>query len=177
MGKKNKEKEKFESTVSSIERSIPFFAGVSNAEQLDRTFEDKFTTKEQKLRDKEITRLLQHYVTTYQNKSKTSPKYKLAIMIGCGVTLGLFTLAFLYVFIKFAGSVSKVQIEGVVALITVSITYLTLFVGTLNIITKYVFPQKEEEYITNIVKMIQQNDLKNKKENIKSISDNEKNSF
>lgn len=37
-----------------------------------------------------------------------------------------------------------------------------------KIITKYVFPQNEEEYITHIVKSIQDNDLKNKKANIKS---------
>lgn len=47
------------------------------------------------------------------------------------------------------------------------ITYLTLVIGILKIITEYVFPQKEEEYVTRIVKAIQKNDLKNKIENMK----------
>ena len=51
-------------------------------------------------------------------------------------------------------------------LISVCITFLTLIVSILKIITKYVFPKKEEEYITRIVEIIQNNDLENKKENI-----------
>lgn len=62
------------------------------------------------------------------------------------------------------------------------ITFLTLIVGVLTIITKYVFPENEEEYITRIVEIIQRNDLENKKENIKVKADiqkakQEKNSF
>ena len=66
-----------------------------------------------------------------------------------------------------AGTVNTVRVNNVVALITVCITYLSLVIGILKIITKYVFPQKEEEYVTRIVKAIQKNDLKNKIENMK----------
>lgn len=41
-----------------------------------------------------------------------------------------------------------------------------MIIGILTIIAKYVFPEKEEEYITRIVEIIQNNDLENKKENI-----------
>lgn len=54
------------------------------------------------------------------------------------------------------------------------ITFLTLIVGVLTIITKYVFPENEEEYITRIVEIIQRNDLENKKENIKVKADIQK---
>lgn len=50
-----------------------------------------------------------------------------------------------------------------VALATACITYLTLVIGLMKIITKYVFPQKEEEYIARIVESVQVNDLANKK--------------
>lgn len=40
--------------------------------------------------------------------------------------------------------------------------------GILQTITKYVFQEKEEEYITRIVEIIQNNDLENKKENIRA---------
>ena len=43
-----------------------------------------------------------------------------------------------------------------------------MVVGILKIITKYVFSDKDEEYITKIVEIIQNNDLENKKENIKT---------
>ena len=61
-----------------------------------------------------------------------------------------------------------VSVEMVVSLITVCVSYLTLVFGLLTIITKYVFPEKEEEYITAIVKLIQKNDLENKRENMRT---------
>ena len=51
---------------------------------------------------------------------------------------------------------------------SVCLTFLTLIVGILKIITKYVFPVNDEEYITRIVELIQNNDLENKKENIRA---------
>ena len=53
-------------------------------------------------------------------------------------------------------------------MIAVCITFLSSVIGILTIITKYVFPEKEEEYITRIVEIIQTNDLENKRENIKA---------
>lgn len=69
------------------------------------------------------------------------------------------------------------SVPNVIQLISVCITFLGLIVGLLQTITKYVFPENEEEYITRIVELIQNNDLENKKENIKvqgkvSISEN-----
>lgn len=58
------------------------------------------------------------------------------------------------------------SINSLVEVISVCITFLSLIIGVLTIITKYVFPEKEEEYITRIVEIIQNNDLENKKENI-----------
>ena len=54
-------------------------------------------------------------------------------------------------------------IGNVAKLISVCVTFLTLIVGIMTIITKYVFPENEEEYITRIVEIIQNNDLEHKK--------------
>ena len=59
------------------------------------------------------------------------------------------------------------NIENVIQLVSVCVTFLGLIVGLLQTITKYVFPENDEEYITRIVELIQKNDLENKKENIK----------
>ena len=56
----------------------------------------------------------------------------------------------------------------VVSFATACVSFLTLIVGLLHIVTKYVFPENDEEYITRIVEMIQTNDLKNKQENAKN---------
>lgn len=50
--------------------------------------------------------------------------------------------------------------SSVVAFVTACITYLTIIVGVLTIITKYCFPENEEEHITRIVETIQTNDMK-----------------
>lgn len=55
-----------------------------------------------------------------------------------------------------------------------------LIIGLLKIITTYVFPQKDEEHIANLVKLIQTNDLKSymlrqNDENIKNELENELN--
>ena len=63
-------------------------------------------------------------------------------------------------------------VEYLLRLIPICITFITLIIGTLNIIVKYVFPEKEEEYITKIVELIQNNDLEHKKENIKCNQNN-----
>ena len=59
------------------------------------------------------------------------------------------------------------SIANVVQIISVCVTFLGLIIGLLQTITKYIFPENEEEYITRIVEMIQNNDLENKKENIR----------
>ena len=80
-------------------------------------------------------------------------------------------LAFCMSFIVFIRNVDfngeANSIPEVIQFISVCVTFLGLIVGLLQIITKYVFPENEEEYITRIVELIQNNDLENKKENIK----------
>lgn len=62
---------------------------------------------------------------------------------------------------------NEMSAGNVAKLISVCVTFLTLIVGIMTIITKYVFPENEEEYITRIVEIIQNNDLEHKKENIR----------
>lgn len=55
-------------------------------------------------------------------------------------------------------------------IITASVSFISLVIGLLTIITKYFFPENDEQYITKIVETIQQNDLENKKENAKNVN-------
>lgn len=49
-------------------------------------------------------------------------------------------------------------------------SFISLVIGLLTIITKYFFSENDEQYITKIVETIQQNDLENKKENAKNVN-------
>ena len=60
---------------------------------------------------------------------------------------------------------SELDMQDVVAFITACISFISLIIGLLTIITKYFFPENDEQYITTIVESIQKNDLENKREN------------
>lgn len=61
----------------------------SSSDDTDLPFEDRFVTEEQKQRDTEVTRLLQAYVETYENKVKVSKWYRGCIFYPCINTIFL----------------------------------------------------------------------------------------
>lgn len=60
-----------------------------------------------------------------------------------------------------------VDITDLISILPVHSSSLIALIGILKIISKYYFDTSDEKYITDIVKIIQENDFKNKKENIK----------
>lgn len=76
--------------------------------------------------------------------------------------MGIFTVAISIGLIIFLLK-GIVQLESLVGLIVALISFVSLFIGILKIITEYIFPKNEEQYITKIVELIQTNDLENKK--------------
>jgi len=134
--------------------------------ELNTTYVDKYTTEEQKQRDVLVTTLLEHYVGTYKNKVESNRMYKRWLFWSCIISVLAFVIIFALMMLK-VNLICVVSVTSVVQLISVCITFLSLIIGILTIITKYVFPEHEEEYITRIVEAIQRNDLENKKENIR----------
>jgi hypothetical protein len=129
-------------------------------------FRDKYATDEQNMRDKQITRLLEAYVDTYEDKVRKNKEYRSNILWTCITITVLFAIVLaLLPFQVFGGDM---EAGDVVSFATACVSFLTLIVGLLHIVTKYVFPENDEEYITRIVEMIQTNDLKNKQENAKN---------
>lgn len=155
-------------SYNEIRRSLNYFIkkGYAEDSKLNAPYYDKYATKEQLERDQQITLLLQRYVEGYEYKVKSAKWYKRIITsLCCSIVLG-FSIV---LGIKLIGTdFSTTQAAGLAEMIAVCITFLTSVIGILTIITKYVFPEKEEEYITRIVEIIQRNDLDNKRENIKA---------
>ncbi len=128
---------------------------------------DRFTTNQQKERDKNITELLKLYVQAYRYKNISNKWYKNILFVACISILITFVIAFIVLIQKFGYDSNNANIESMIQIISVCVTFLALIISILKIITKYVFPINEEEYITRIVELIQNNDLEHKKENIK----------
>lgn len=140
----------------------------SNNKELDRPYNDNFMTEQQKQRDKKITELLTDYTETYKCKSKCNKIYKILIFALFYIIMLVFSGSLVYIGYKVNFMDKSLTTENLIAFIGTCVTFITLIVGLLKTIVEYIFPQNEEEYITRIVESIQNNDLENKRENIKS---------
>lgn len=144
------------------------FSATENDTELT-TYKDKYVTEQQQLRDKEVTNLLQAYVNSYKEKVAKTQTYQNIILIPCIVIISIFSIL-LIAFSFMITRKSDLNVTDLVAFITACISFISLIIGLLTIITKYFFPENGEQYITQIVELIQKNDLENKRENAKNIN-------
>lgn len=123
--------------------------------------------KNKKQRDTEVTRLLAAYVKTYEKTERNARKQDI-LFYSCLAIIGIFTIVFVAAIIVAFLRITSVSYTGLATIITASVSFIALVIGLLTIITKYFFPENDEQYITTIVETIQQNDLENKRENAKN---------
>lgn len=159
--------EDFPESYSRIKQSLGRIDGIGSDDNISNPYIDEYTTKEQQERDKSISELLALYVKAYRYKNQSNKVYKIILFAVCILSVVLFGGVLVYLMIYLNGSCEETSVESIIQLVTVSVTFVTLIVSILKIITKYVFPVNDEEYITRIVELIQNNDLKNKQENIR----------
>ena len=131
-------------------------------------FNDKFVTEEQKQRDTGVARLLAAYVKTYEKKTERNARKQDILFYSCLAIIVIFTIIFVAAIIVAFLRITSVSYTGLATIITASVSFIALVIGLLTIITKYFFPENDEQYITTIVETIQQNDLENKRENAKN---------
>ena len=131
-------------------------------------FNDKFVTEEQKQRDTEVTKLLAAYVKTYEKKTERNSHKQDILFYTCLAIIDVFAIVFIAAIIVAFLKITSVSYTGLATIITASVSFTALVIGLLTIITKYFFPENDEQYITTIVETIQQNDLENKRENAKN---------
>lgn len=129
---------------------------------------DENKTPEENNRDEKITLLLCEYLRSYGEKVDFLTKYKkrflnLSILWATALVVAVIWLP-IACFLVLGNDVGTIDIAGVIAS---EVTFAGLVFGLLKIITTYIFSPNDEKYITEIVKAIQQNDLENKKENLK----------
>jgi hypothetical protein len=126
---------------------------------------DDNLTEQQRLRDEYTTNLYKQFVDAHKEKQLFVKKSKESIRSWCiaWVTLLILACICLSAFVLIG---TERQATDVIALISSAVPLVAAVIGTLNIVTKHVFPENEEQYITDIVKAINENDLKNKQQNL-----------
>lgn len=154
---------------------LSLFSKAETEEEL--CYKDPLATKEQKKRDEHITRLLDKYVSFYESKVKHSKICRYIILLPCMGIIVAFSILLIFLSLKVLNIESELNIQDVVAFITACISFISLIIGLLTIITKYFFPENDEQYITTIVESIQKNDLENKCENARYKKDKQVISF
>ena len=152
--------------ISDFWKNISY--GTPDSEVELGSFNDPFVTEEQKLRDSEITKLLKEYVSWYQSKVRNSKICRYLILIPCILIVIGFAILLGYFGCCISTADEAVSVEDLTAFITACISFISLIISILVIITKYFFPENDEQYITKIVESIQKNDLDNKRENAKN---------
>lgn len=126
---------------------------------------DPHFTGEQHNRDVLITKLLEAYYENYRGKSEKNFKYRTGLFAVClcsfVVLMIISAIAIITSFKK-----SNLTVSDAVALATACGSVIASSSFLLKIVAKYIFPRDEEQHITEIVKAIQENDLKHKVANI-----------
>lgn len=128
---------------------------------------DENKTPEENIRDGHISNLLESYVNAYKSKITTQKCFRCILFLISMLIIVAFASVFVSLLVNFDFSSDLDTSESLIGLISVCVTFLTSVIGILKIIVKYRFPENDEKYITEIVKAVQQNDLENKKENLK----------
>lgn len=137
-------------------KSELFVNGFTSAQNNDGLYIDKYLTLEQQTRDREITKLLKDYVSSYETKMNWIPWYRGILFL---VTVAIVVFLVFFFYRQFCADISP---ENLGLFATASISIIATVIGILGIITKYMFPENDEKYITRIVRAIQENDYKNK---------------
>ena len=152
-----------QATQKELTQLLSLFSKANNEDELV-VYTDPLVTKEQKKRDKYISLLLEEYVSFYKSKTFHSKICRYIILIPCVLIIIAFSILSLVLSTRILNVGGNLNIQDVVAFITACISFISLIIGLLTIITKYFFPENDEQYVTTIVESIQRNDLENKKE-------------
>ena len=130
-------------------------------------YHDIYVTSEQAERDKQITLLLKEYVKSYKHKVAHTTLCRYLILLPCLAIVVAFAFALCIISSRVLKTDFPVALSDLAAFVTACISFVSLIITLLTIVTKYFFPENDEQYITKIVESIQQNDLENKRENAK----------
>lgn len=131
---------------------------------------DNFKTEQETKRDEFITDLLMEYVNSCKDKFQFKKIYKEKLFKVCIFSISALILLMIVICILLV--CRRDGLDLIIPFISTCVTFIGSFIGILKIIVKYIFPENDEKYITEIVQLIQNNDLANKKENLNFLFQN-----
>lgn len=130
----------------------------------DSQLTDNYEPEEEKDRSRSISTILRYYGQSYKNKIEFQKRYRKVLLIGCGVITVIFAVAVLFVVYYAIRNANALDISGIITIITAIISLVVSILDLVRTMTKYCFPENDEEYIVKIVEAVQTNDLEKYKE-------------
>ena len=109
-------------------------------------------------RNKYLSELLKNYVQQRRSRIIINNHLKIIVFIGIVVIFYAFSRCIFTTINEFDFNNTKTNVNSLISLITVAVTYCGSLIGVLEIITKYLFPISEENDATSILKAIIEND-------------------
>lgn len=167
----------FEQLVQNAEKSKQSgqtHTGSESGIKSDDDLSDKYQPEEQKNRSRSISAILSHYEQSYDHKVRFQRRYRKILFWGCSGIILLFVIAILSILIYSVFHSDSIELTGVATVITAVVSLVVSMLELVHIITKYCFPEKDEEYIVQIVESIQGNDLEKIKESNRAAEAREK---
>ena len=135
------------------------------------SYQDPYQTEEQLKRDSTITKLLTEYYEAYVRKGKMRMYLQQGIWGLCAVFVMGSIIALLFLTQKVVFHSDELSdLNAIVGFVTAFVSFAGLVFGLMTIITRFAFPENDEQYITDIVKAIQDNDYKTVVESHKNMS-------
>lgn len=134
----------------------------------DEQLRDNPYPEEERERSQSISAILRHYEYSYKNKVEFQCWYRKILFWGCVVIISIFTYTTLKILTYTMENITALDFTGVAAVITATLSLVVSIMELVHTITKYCFPQNDEEYIVRIVESIQNHSLEKTKESNRS---------
>ena len=128
-----------------------------------------YLTDSQRKRDNQISCLLEQFVSNYKNKVEGNKDFRKILFYFSLIFVSVFATGMIVSLIIL--SCNSFDVAGIVSFVSACTALIAVPIGILKIVVTYIFPSAEERYIADIVQLIQNNDLENKKINIKALSE------
>ena len=169
---KNDEKIKMKEKQTSNEQMLKEIKDIRvSADDSFSSYQDPYQTEEQLKRDSTITKHLTEYYEAYVRKGKMRMYLQQGIWGLCAVFVMGSIIALLFLTQKVVFHSDELSdLNAIVGFVTAFVSFAGLVFGLMTIITRFAFPENDEQYITDIVKAIQDNDYKTVVESHKNMS-------
>ena len=120
---------------------------------------DNYYAEHERRHSQSISNILRDYEVSYRNKVNFQKVYRKILFWGCSALIAAFAAATIWLLRYGVIQASVLKLESVATIVASLVSLIVSILQLVHTITKYCFPEKDDEYILKIVDSVQSNDL------------------